>query len=176
MRKISFLFLISLFASATFAQKGNIRGTVIEDSSGEPLFSVTVAIIGTTNGSITDFDGKFDISVEPGVYDIKASFVSYRTVTITGLEVKAGEVTMINQIRLADDMEELEAVVVTAKVANTTETAMLTVKRKSANLIDGISAASFRKIGDSDAASAAKEDHRCIHRRWKIRLCPRFGG
>src|SRR5690606_17835013 len=39
---------------------------------------------------------------------------------------------------------------------NTTEEALLTVKKKAPNVLDGISSANFRKIGDSDAASAIK--------------------
>ena len=154
MKHLSFLFLLVSFN--VLAQKGIIRGTVIEDSNGEPLFGVTVQIKGTTNGAITDFDGKFEIQADAGTYDLQASFVSFQTVTISGLAVVAGEVTLIDQIRLKEDVELLEEVVVTAEVIKTTEAALLTVKRKSANLIDGISAASFRKIGDSDAASAAK--------------------
>ena len=149
-----FLFSISTFF--VFAQNGNIRGTLIEDATGEPLFGVTVQIKGTSTGAITDFDGKFDIPVEAGTYDLQASFVSFKTVTITGIVVTAGEVSLIDQIRLVEDVATLEEIVVTAEVIRTTEAALLTVKRKSANLIDGISAASFKKIGDSDAAGAVK--------------------
>lgn len=157
MKKNLTLTILLVFVSfLSFAQKGTIRGTVIEDATGEPLFGVTVVIAGTTNGGITDFDGKFQINVAAGTHDVQASFVSFQTVTIKGLEVKAGDVTVIDQIRLKEDVELLEEVVITAETVKTTEAALLTVKRKSANLIDGISAASFRKIGDSDAAAAAK--------------------
>jgi len=145
--------LLSFYA---YSQQGTIRGTVIEDATGEPLFGVTVQIKGTTNGAVTDFDGKFQIKVEPGTYDLQASFVSFEPITITNLPVTAGEVYVIDQIRMKEDVEVLEEVVVTAEVIKTTESALLTVKKKSANLLDGISAASFRKIGDSDAASAVK--------------------
>ncbi|MEQ9468846.1 MAG: carboxypeptidase-like regulatory domain-containing protein [Ekhidna sp.] len=151
-----FLFAFLIVSINAFGQQGIIRGTVIEDSNGEPLFGVTVQIKGTTNGAITDFDGKFEIKTSPGTYDLQASFVSFQTITISGLIVEANEVTLIDQINLKEDVALLDEVVVTAEVVKTTEAALLTVKRKSANLIDGISAASFRKIGDSDAASAAK--------------------
>jgi len=155
--KIFFIASLSmLWSTLIFAQQGTIRGTVIEEETGEPLFSVTVIIAGTTTGAITDFDGNFSFSVPPGRYDLQASFVSLETTTITGIEVKSGEVTVIEQIRLYPDVEELEAVVVTAQVAKSTEAALITVKRKSPNMMDGISSASFRKIGDSNAAGAIK--------------------
>ncbi len=150
------LLMLMTISIAVVGQNGTIRGTVIEEATGEPLYGVTVVIKGTTNGSITDFDGKFQIPATPGSYDIQASFVSFQTVTISGLEVKPNETTVIDQIPLKEDVELLEEVVVTAEVIKTTEAALLTVKRKSANLLDGISSASFRKIGDSDAAAAAK--------------------
>ena len=155
--KIFFIASLSmLWSTLIFAQQGTIRGTVIEEETGEPLFSVTVIIAGTTTGAITDFDGNFSFSVPPGRYDLQASFVSLETTTITGIEVKSGEVTVIEQIRLYPDVEELEAVVVTAQVAKSTEAALITVKRKSPNMMDGISSSSFRKIGDSNAAGAIK--------------------
>ena len=145
-----------LLSAVAIAQNGTIRGTVIEDSNGEPLFGVTVQIKGTTTGAITDFDGKFTISAPAGTYELQASFVSFQTVTISGLVVEEGEVTVIDQIRLKEDVELLDEVVVTAEVIKQTESALLTVKRKSANVIDGISSESFRKIGDGDAGQAAK--------------------
>lgn len=149
-----FSFFLIIFGS--YAQKGTIRGTVFEDATGEPIFSVTVVVTGTTTGTVTDFDGKFDFQVEPGTYDLTASFVSFQTINITGIEVQAGKVTVIDQIRLKESVEELEAVTITAEVMKNSEEALLTVKRKSANLIDGISSANFRKIGDSDAGEAVK--------------------
>ena len=152
------LLLVFLLGVTSFAQteKGIIRGTIIEDSSGEPLYGVAVVIKGTTNGAVTDFDGKFEIKAVPGTYDIQASFVSYKTLTVSGVEVIAGEVTVFNNLRLLDDVEELQEVVVTADVIRQSESALLTVKKKSINVIDGISSENFKKIGDSDAGSAAK--------------------
>ncbi|MEQ8903719.1 TonB-dependent receptor [Ekhidna sp.] len=154
MRYIFFCLLLA--AINAFGQKGTIRGTVIEDANGEPLYGVTVQIKGTTNGAITDFDGKFEIQTTPGAYDLQASFVSFQTVTIAGLEVEDSEVTILDQIRLKEDVALLDEVVVTAEVIRTSEAAILTVKRKSANVIDGISSESFRKIGDSNAGEAVK--------------------
>ena len=124
--KIFFITSLSiLWSTLIFAQQGTIRGTVIEEETGEPLFSVTVIIAGTTMGAITDFDGNFSFSAPPGRHDLQASFVSLETTTITGIEVKSGEVTVIEQIRLYPDVEELEAVVVTAQVAKSTEAALI---------------------------------------------------
>lgn len=144
------------FSSNAQDQKGTIRGTVFDDLSGEALIGVTIQVKNTTSGSVTDFDGKFNINVVPGTYELVVSYVSYRTITITSVEVKSGSVTLVDNIRLQEDVQTLESVVVTAEAIRNTESAMLTVKRKAPILIDGISAAKFSQIGDSDAADAVK--------------------
>lgn len=154
--KGTILYIVLSIPVIALAQKGNIRGTVIEDATGEPMIGVTVLIKGTTTGAVTDFDGKFDISAEPGTYDLQISFVSFQTIQIAGLIVNPGKVTLIDQIRMLENVDVLEEVVITAEVIKTTETALLTVKRKSANLMDGISAANFKLMGDGDASEAVK--------------------
>ena len=151
-----FLFALCLVGFGALAQKGTIRGVVYEDATGEQMIGVTALIPGTSIGAITDFDGAFQLNVEPGIYNLKLSFVSFETITISDVEVKAGEVTLFDNIRMREAVEELEAVVVSASVIRNSETALLTIKKKSSNLLDGISAQSFRKIGDGNAASAIK--------------------
>ncbi len=154
------IFFFLLFISGPFSvlaqDTGIIRGKIIDDATGEPLFGVTVQIVGTTQGAISDFDGAFEVKVASGTYNLQISFVSYKTVTVENVVVSGNKVAYFDNIRLSEAIEELEAVVITAEVIRDSESAMLTVKRKSANLMDGISAASFRKIGDSNASEAIK--------------------
>ena len=148
------IFILILAFSPIFAQKGTIRGQVIDDETGEGLFGATAVVVGTTTGGAADFDGNYNITnLDPGVYDVQFSFVSYQTQTVTGIEVTAGEVTLIN-IRLSTDVQQLEEIVVTAEVIRNSDAALMTVRRKSPNVMDGISSQSFRKIGDSNAATA----------------------
>jgi len=155
-QKLMFSVALFLLSAAAIAQKGTIRGKVIEDATGEPMIGVSVVIKGTSIGAATDLEGAFSFQADAGTYDIQASFISFETVSITGVNVTANEVTALGTIRLGVSVEEMKEVVVRAEVIRETETALLTVKRKSSNIIDGISAETFRKIGDSDAASAIK--------------------
>ncbi len=158
MRSIKFfILLISLFlASLLQAQNGFIRGTVFDDGVGESLPGVTIFLEGTTSGTLSDLDGKFNLSVPSGTYTLRVSYISYETLLIKDLQVKAGEVILLDNLRLKESSIELAEVTITAKVVRNTETALLSMKMKSANVIDGISAANFRKMGDSDAASSIK--------------------
>ena len=160
MRKLWVLLLackVFLVPSIMFGQSnGIIRGSIIDDATGETMIGVTVKAVNTSLGGVTDFDGKFEIKLPAGTYDLQISFISYQTITITGVEVVPGQPNVLNDIRMKEDVAELQEVVVTAELIRDSEEALLTVKRKSSNLMDGISAASFEKIGDSDAASAVK--------------------
>lgn len=150
------LLLVTGLSATAIAQEGTIRGTVVEISTGEPLLGVSVAVVGTTTGTVTDFDGKFDLKLAPGTYDLKISYLSFKTVTISGLGVKENEVTVIDVIGMEEAIEELQEVVITAEVIERSESALIMLKRNSVNLLDGISSGNFRRIGDSDAAAAVK--------------------
>lgn len=154
--KFSILLLTLLVNSFATGQNGFIRGTVYDDATGELLPGVSIFLEGTTTGTLTDLDGKFNLGVAPGLYTLRVSYISYETLKISELSVKPGEVTLLDDLRLKELVIELAEVTVTARVVRNTEIAMLSMKQKSANVIDGISAANFRKIGDSDAASSVK--------------------
>lgn len=150
------LLVCAAFPNLVFAQQGTVRGNIIDEGLGEPLIGVSVLVKETQTGAVTDLDGAFEIKLAPGTYTLVASFISFNKVEISGVEVKPGEVTLLSDLKMAEATEELASVVVSAQAIRTTEAALMTVKRNSANLIDGISASTFRKIGDSDAASAIK--------------------
>jgi outer membrane receptor protein involved in Fe transport len=152
------LILFGVISRVGFAQNenGTIRGTVLEEETGEPVYGVTVLVVSTSNGTTTDFDGKFNLTLAEGEYDLRISYVSYTPVVIEDVEVESGEVTILDNIRLQKTVEEMEEVVVTAEMMNISEAAMITTKRKSANMLDGISAERFKTIGDSNAAEALK--------------------
>lgn len=153
------LFLSSIFlfsASALLAQNGFIRGTIFDEKPGEPMMSVTVLIDGTNIGTLTDLDGKFSISVAPGTYTVKMSFVSYEPIVVNDVKVISGQVTLLENISMKEATIGLAEVVITGNMVRNTENSMLAMKMSSPNVLDGISAVSFKKIGDSDAASSMK--------------------
>jgi len=168
--KTSF-FLLALLCStfSVYAQKGTVRGTVVDDESGEPVLGVSVAEEGTTRGTVTDLDGNYSITLDEGKHVLVFSCLSYAKQALTDVEVRSGEVVVLT-IRLKPESQALNEVKVTAKAVRNTESSLLTIQKKSANIIDGISSQTFERTGDSDAASALKrvtgvsvEDERTIY-------------
>lgn len=155
-QRITILSFFLLLFPSLFAQDGFIRGTVYDDVLAEPLPGVTVFLEGTIIGAMTDFDGKFSITAPAGKYNMRVSFISYETINISDIVVESGKVLLFENLRLKEANVLLQEVVVKAEVIRNSEAAILSIKKKSAGMIDGISSTNFRKIGDSDAASSMK--------------------
>lgn len=152
---IAALFLLFTL-TAHAQQKGTIRGTVFDGSTGETLVGVSVVIKDPFTGTATDLDGKFSLDVAPGTYTLQLSFISFQPLNIEDVEVKAGEVTVLNNLNLTESTVELQDVVVTASAIRNTDAALNTLKAKSSVMLDGISAAKIELIGDGTAVEAAK--------------------
>ena len=150
------LFVLLAVLSADLYAQGTIRGSIFDKENGDPLIGVTVSVDGTSTGTTTDIDGVFDLSLAAGNYSLTISYISYETVSLTEVQVTDGEVNLLDGIQMGTESETLDEVVITAEVVRTSEAALATIKRKSTNLLDGISAAKFKKIGDSNAAAAVK--------------------
>ena len=149
------LFLSLIISSTAFSQQGKIRGQILDGDNGEPLFGATVLIKGTTTGSMTDFDGKFSIDANPGSYTIVISYVSFATQEISDVIVKSNEVSIVDT-KLKSSAVEGETFTITAKQSRNTEQAISLIKKKSVNLVDGISKDELQKKGDNTAAGALK--------------------
>lgn len=149
---VFFLFI----AAMAQGQDGKVRGTVIDDATGETLVGVNIFIKGTTTGTTTDLDGKFTLNLDAGTYDVQVSYISYETLVLEGVEVKADQVNVIGDVRLGQSTLDIDEVVVKAKILRTTETAIQTMKKKSTVMLDGISAGKMQLIGDATAVEAAK--------------------
>ncbi|MGB0508663.1 MAG: TonB-dependent receptor domain-containing protein [Schleiferiaceae bacterium] len=152
--KIKALFAALLFSLISYAQNGIIRGTVYEDETNEALFYANAQIPSTGAVAFTDFDGNFELNLEPGTYDLEISFLGLATLTISDVKVEAGKVTAFENLRLKPSTNELMTVTVTASAMRNTESALLDVKKKSATVMDGISAQNFKRVGDGNAAAA----------------------
>ena len=103
MFKILLTLIVGCFLSIdAFAQQMTVKG-LVKDTTGEPIIGANVVVKGTTNGTITDFDGNFLLNANKGDI-IVISFIGYLT-----QELPAA--TSLNVI-LKDDTETLEEVVV----------------------------------------------------------------
>lgn len=99
------VFFICL-CTTTLAQEKNVSGTVT-DQSGLPLPGVSIMVVGTTNGTQTDFDGNYSITANIGE-TLRFSYLGQKTVE------RIIDASSTINVQMEDDAQALEEVVVTA--------------------------------------------------------------
>ncbi len=90
-----FLFLIFAVSTLHAQATGKIIGKVTDASTGDPLLGANVTVVGTTTGAATNTSGEYSLTLKPGTYTIKASFVSYKA-AVAKVTVTAGKTVMQN--------------------------------------------------------------------------------
>ncbi len=111
MRQI--LLFAMFFASVTVFAQGTITGTVVDPELDGPLPGANIVVVGTQQGAMTDFDGKFRVEVESSTGKIRISFVGYEPRTVQ-FNVLQGETLDLGEILLNPDANALAEVVVTS--------------------------------------------------------------
>lgn len=121
------------------AQGHQVNG-VVKDATGEPMIGVNVLVKGTTNGTITDFDGNFTLS---GVNDndvLSVTYVGYVT-----QEIKVGNQKTIS-VTLREDTETLDEVVVIGYG--------VVKKRDLTGSVSSVKSADLQKVASNNAMTA----------------------
>ncbi|MCI6876685.1 MAG: TonB-dependent receptor [Parabacteroides sp.] len=97
--KVSFLsMLLSLCMTAAFAQQGAIKGKIL-DENGEPIIGANVVEKGTTNGTITDLDGNYTLTVNNLKNAVlQVSYIGYNTVETPVKGQKTLDVKMASSV------------------------------------------------------------------------------
>jgi len=150
--------LLMLISNSSFAQaSGKIAGKVIEATSGTPLIGANIVILNTTWGTAADKQGNYTIArVEPGNYQIKASFLGYQE-KIIDVTVRANE-TVTVKFELQETLTELGSVVVYGELTRG-QAKSLNEQKNSANIKNVVSSEQFQLFPDRNAAETAARPH-----------------
>ena len=100
LKKVMMSLILSVSCFAVYAQT-SVSGTVVDDS-GEPLIGVSIMVKGTTNGSITDFDGNFTLSNVTAKDVLVFSYIGYGTKEITVANQKVLKVVLSEDTKALD--------------------------------------------------------------------------
>ncbi|MDR2804942.1 MAG: TonB-dependent receptor [Dysgonamonadaceae bacterium] len=104
-RMITLCLMSLLTMTNVFAQTGAVNGTVLDETTKEPMIGVSVVVKGTPTGTATDVDGKFSLNVSPDAV-LMVSYVGYQP-----KEVPVGKQSSLT-ILLSEDTKALEEIVV----------------------------------------------------------------
>ncbi|MCK4749525.1 MAG: carboxypeptidase-like regulatory domain-containing protein, partial [Bacteroidales bacterium] len=111
MRRAFSLVLLVFCLGAVYAQEIRVSGTVIDAQTGETLVGANI-VYGPTQGTVTDFEGRFHLMLPPGEYTVNSSYVGY----ITEIrQVSVSDKPVILEIKMAS--MAIDEVVITADMA-----------------------------------------------------------
>ena len=154
-RILSILFILITLSS--FSQTGKITGKIIDAKTGETLPGATAVIEGTTKGASADFDGNFSINNVPvGTVNLIISYISYDSKKLTGIEVKANDVTNINVPLETSSSQNLQEVTVTVEIAKENTAALVLMQKNNVSVSDGVSAETIKRTPDRNTADVLK--------------------
>ena len=165
--------VLAAYALAFSQTSGTLKGRVTDKETGEPIpfASIVVESGGTMlNGGTSDFDGYFTIKpITPGSYDVKASYIGYKTFQVSGFIVGADK-TVFQNFKLSPSAEMLDVVeIVEYKVPliekdNTTSGATITseevakMPNRSANAVATTVGGVFSRDGERGSVRGTRPD------------------
>ncbi len=145
---LSFLVLPALLLAGT---TGKIKGKVTDRENGEPLPGANIVVDGTSLGAAADLNGEYVIlNVPVGGYSLKASFIGYRTVTITNVRVNV-DLTTEQNFSMPSEAVELSAVEVVAERPLVNKNATNEVHIKSAEQIQNLPVRGYANVAALNA-------------------------
>ena len=136
-----------------FAQNGTITGTILDkEFNNEPLPFANIVIKGTKQGTSTDENGKYSISLKPGNYTLVIGYLGYETKEIP-FTIKANEKKVINHTLEASGVQ-LADIEIIQVVSKEKESALLQEQQKAVEIKQSIGAEEISKKGIGDVAAA----------------------
>lgn len=111
MRKLLLLFIVML-STATFAQN-TLKGSVVDSETNIPLAGANVVENGTSNGTITDFDGSFILSTASTSGTLTISYIGYSIQTVSFSNISGTE--ELGPIKLQLDSDALAEVILVGR-------------------------------------------------------------
>ncbi|CAH8293942.1 TonB-dependent receptor [Mariniflexile fucanivorans] len=141
-----FLFLLIILQGVfAFSQEKQITGKIIDEAS-MPIPGATVLVKGTSVGTTTDFDGKYQLKVPSNSNILKFSYIGYETI-----EVAIGNQTTIN-ITLKESAAQLDEILITG--FRGAEQRAIAFKREAMSVVEAITPEDIGNYSDENIADA----------------------
>lgn len=135
-------------------QTGRIAGRILDDR-GQPLSNASVTIVGRTVSVQSGIDGTYLLHTAAGKYTLEVRYLSYQTQRITGVEVSAGQRTVVD-VAMVASTEKLAEAVVTTSFKKASVAGLYATQKNAATVTDGISAEQIARTPDNDMGQVLK--------------------
>lgn len=138
------------------APVGTVSGVVIERASGQPIIEAGVEVVGTGKKTKTDLDGRYQIKVPAGTYEVRFFAPLYQGVRLQKVVVKPGEVSKLDTALASAGQAGVDVVEVTAQADRAAEATQLLQRKEAPVVTENISAESIKKTPGSQASDVVK--------------------
>ncbi|MFK8056323.1 MAG: carboxypeptidase-like regulatory domain-containing protein [Saprospiraceae bacterium] len=115
----------ALSSAIVFAQSTQtLKGVILDAQSEIPLIGATVRVLNLedVNGTTTDLDGRFQLTLPVGIHTVQVSYIGYAPVTVPNVRLVAGKQAVLD-LNLTEEINSLDEVVVLAKTSRAGEPA-----------------------------------------------------
>lgn len=152
--KKMFLTSLTLMFLQSFLQAQTIKGTVLDQKTGEPLVGANVSLIGSTQKTLVKLDGTFVIrNLKPGINQIEVSSVGYQTLQSEKINLSAGETKQVT-LKLKEGSTQLSEVTVNAGRDRETDNFARRLEKVAEPVMNVLSAKTIQLLPDITVANA----------------------
>ena len=132
----------------------NIKGSIKDRTSKEPLIGATVKVVGSGKATVTDADGKFQLSgIADGIYDIEIKYVGYKTAVRRQVKIEDDKITTLD-FEMETDEHRLSDVVVVSKANRESENVTLMEQKAAVIAVQSVGAQELSRKGVGNAELA----------------------
>ncbi|HNO10931.1 MAG TPA: carboxypeptidase-like regulatory domain-containing protein, partial [bacterium] len=103
MKRVILILSVLCIAHLGAQEKGTIKGKVLDAVGKQPLAGVSVRIVGSTTGAISDINGVYTISgLSENVYKLQLDYIGYQSHFETDIRVVRGKITYVREIEMQE--------------------------------------------------------------------------
>lgn len=154
LRALSFVFIL-FSINMTYAQT-ILKGSIKDAKTQESLPGVTVSVKNSTTGTISDADGNYELTLNPGKYTIITSYISYQSMEITDVEVKRGTPVILN-IPMTEASQNLNDVIIVARKNMESQNNLMIERQRATVAVENLGAKEMSSKGLSTVADGIKK-------------------
>jgi TonB-dependent receptor len=148
---LKILYMLTFFAAGVFAQSGNVAGKVTDASDGSPLWGTNIILVGTSNGTSTNTDGKYRLSNIPeGPAIIVFRYLGYASDSVK-VNIAGGKTIQLN-VELHSLTLEGEEVIVSAQLQG--QAAAINQQLSSNTIVNVVSSDKIQELPDANVAES----------------------
>ncbi len=150
------LLVVFMSSVVTAMAGGKIKGKVSDSKNNESVIGAVVVVKGSSEGTTTDIDGNFELSVNPGVYTVEVKYVGYQTKEVADIKVEEGKEVNVNIALSQAASTQLAEVTVQSSLKKENISAMIIYQKNTNTVAQVVSAEAIRKSPDRNTGEVLK--------------------